>query len=291
VIAFGEGDIPTARKSFEASSPATGNGGGHGPTLNNLAVVLMRQNQAPAALNAYVRAMQASPGDRRILDNVAEALNGASQEPKLNGAVKKTAAVFSPQDVALAGQLASQGFYRWGATWVSQAELDKLQAIEKEVKQQQADLDRQFRAAQENVKSIENEIAANERSLNRIEANSTIRDVNGNLVRLEYPPAYNRLQQDNADLKLRRERELAKIDDIRADARKLQGKVPTPRYTGVQRLIGPEGAPNLPPVQSPAPTPAAGNLPPTPGKAPVATTSTSVPVAPNPGPPPRAQTP
>jgi tetratricopeptide (TPR) repeat protein len=256
VIAFSDGDMPLARKSFDSAASAAP---GDGPTLNNLAVVMMRQNQTAGALNMYARALAVSPQDSRILDNVAEALHSAAEDSKLATTVKKTVAVFSPLDQALARKLAGEGWYRWGATWVPQAQLDQLVAAEKKINDQIAQYEHDFKTAQDSQRQIDSDIAANTRSMQRIEANSVFRDENGRLVQTAYPSIYFKLQDDNRDLKARRKEIDAHIEQIRAAAKDLKAQLPTPRYTGAQRLIGPENTPGLPPVND-----AAANTAPTP---------------------------
>ncbi len=306
VLAFNEGDIPMARKSFDASNAATD----HGPTLNNIAVAMMRQNQSAAALNMYVRAMNTAPGDPRVLDNVAEALNLLSKEEKLAAAVKKTAAVFSPLDVQLAGRMAQMGWFRWGATWVSQSELDRLMALEKQVNEQLAQFERDFRSVQDQVRAIEEEIDANNRALRRIEATSTFRDETGRIVRTAYPPSYYALQRDIDDLNVKRQRTIAQVDQLRAGAKAVRATIPSPRFSGAQRLIGAEGTPNLPPLppppapvqqqQQPPANPPAGatplppssqSTPPPAGTAGVVPLQSPATMPANPGPPPRSQLP
>jgi tetratricopeptide (TPR) repeat protein len=257
VQAYADGDVPLARRSFDAAVAALP--GAHGPTYNNLAVVLMRQNQPAAALTAYARALQSPEADPRVLDNVAEALNSTATDTKLAPAVKKTAAVFQPIDIAVAGHMARQGLYRWGATWIPKAELERLQALEKQVNEQIARFEVDFGTAQDEMRRIESEIAANERAMRRMEANATFRDeLTGRIVRTELPRSYYALQRDNIDLVNERQRVTARIDQLRTDAKAARAKLPKPRYTGAQRLIGPEGAPGLPePKRTPAdPSPA-----------------------------------
>jgi Tfp pilus assembly protein PilF len=285
LMAFNEGDIPTARKSFDAAVAGTSN---HAPSLNNLAVVMMRQNQIPAAMNLYIRAMQAAPNDPRILDNVAEALNSSSDDAKLAAAVKKTVAVFSPLDMAMAKQMASHGYFRWGATWVSQAEFDQLQAMEKKINDELAGYEQEYKTTQDKVRKLETEIEANTRVMKRLEATSYFRDETGRTIRLQLPASYYEMQRDNEDLGAERATHLQHIDELRATAKRAKAQLPKPRYTGAQRLIGPDDAPGFIPKASPlTEEQPAGQQPLTP----TATTTTAQQVPPNPGPPPRAQTP
>ncbi len=264
LLAFSDGDIPLARRSYDAAATALPEA--HGPTLNNLAVVMMRQNQTAGALNAYTRALQAPASSTMLLDNVAEALNSASGDNKLSTAVKKTAAVFQPIDVAVAQQMAKQGLYRWGPTWLPKEEIEKIKTIEKQINEQIAQFELEFNSAQNEARTIEDEIASNERAMRRMEANSFLRDeLTGRIIKTELPRAYYQLQRDTMDLVNMRQRVNARVDQVRNDAKAARAKLPKPRYTGAQRLIGPEGAPGLPPPampQPPAEQPAPANAPP-----------------------------
>jgi tetratricopeptide (TPR) repeat protein len=94
-----------ARKEFEAVLSSAPD---HAPTLNNLGVILFLTKQAPASLNYYDLAMQAAPGTRRILDNVAEALHGLPEEHRAAAPVKKAVKHFNEQDNMLQGRMAQQ---------------------------------------------------------------------------------------------------------------------------------------------------------------------------------------
>lgn len=252
VQAYAEGDVPVARRSFDATVNAMAEA--HGPTLNNLAVVMMRQNQSPAALVTYAKALQAPPADARVLDNVAEALNASGNDAKLANAVKKLAAVFQPIDVAVAAQMAKRGMYRWGASWIPQADMERLQAEEKLAKEKIEKAEVEFATVQGDIRLMDDLSADNERSMRRMEANSIIRDATtGRVIRTELPRSYYELQRDNQELQVSRQRATARIDQLKSDAKKLRDTMPKPRYSGVQKMLGPEAAPGLPPPPPPAP--------------------------------------
>ncbi len=121
------------RKAFEVANQELPN---HAPTLNNLAVIAMRQNRGLIALGLFDQAMRASPESAPILDNVAETLNTVSAEAAQTPIGRKVAALFAQEDAALSAKMEKQGLYRWGATWVTAQQRDQLQAIEKELKSQ-----------------------------------------------------------------------------------------------------------------------------------------------------------
>ncbi len=150
-------------------------------------------------------------------------------------------------------------------------------AIAKEVDDKVAEYDREYKTIQDSIRQIELEIDANQRSLRRIEANNVLVDETGRIIRSAYPPVYFQLQQDIVELEGRKRKEQGRIDELRVSAKAIKAKVPTPRYTGAQRLIGPEEAPGLPPLEQPNPLPQ--------------TTAPPVSQPVNAGPPPRAHTP
>lgn len=130
VLAFDSGDTPAARQFFEAADRAVPN---DGPTLNNLAVVLWRQNQPVAAMARYDSAMRASPGDRRVLDNVAAAVQalpvGAVRTPAVVRAVRR----FQEQDAELAKRMAAAGQRRIDGAWASDEQVAELSDRQRQV--------------------------------------------------------------------------------------------------------------------------------------------------------------
>ena len=79
IIQLTQDKLGIAKRNFEAVNQMTAD---HGPTLNNLGVILWRQNQFAAALSWYDQAMAAFPQNREVLDNVAEALHALPDEQK-----------------------------------------------------------------------------------------------------------------------------------------------------------------------------------------------------------------
>jgi len=242
--------LAPARKSFEASLAA--GKAEHAPTLNNLAVIAVRTKQLPAAVALYDRALAAQPKVRPILDNVAELLGGTlTDEQRDAPAAKRLAERFQEQDVALAAELGKSGLYRWGATWVNGADLEKLKAAEQRVADEVAALQRQFTQVQDAVRQIEGEIDANVRAMRRMEADQYVRDRDGRVVAVPLPRVYYEMARDNDALRAKRAAELRNLEALRTQAKQARASSPTPRYTGAQRPIGIEGAPNMPPLPPP----------------------------------------
>jgi Flp pilus assembly protein TadD len=250
--------IADARKAFEAVNSVVPN---HPPTLNNLAVILYKQNARPAALNWYDQAMQASGVNKFILDNVAEAL-GSMPPEQIKGAVAKCQARFIELDVVLQRQLESQGLYRWGGGWVNQQQLDQLRAAERDIRDKLASLQQEFDQTKARIAQIDEMVAQNKRSMDDIAARSWYRDKDGNLHQLQLPQMYYDLQADNARLKSEQDSLRMRLTSMQEQAKRVQQQVPVPKFTGVQQIVGVEGMPGSPgmPVGSPPPTTSPGEL-------------------------------
>jgi len=240
LLMFRQDQLPGARKEFETTLSLVPD---HVPTLNNLDVVMSRQNQTPAALNQYDRAMIVSPSDRWVLTNVAEVLYSIPEEMRKNDIVRRAQRRFDSQIVTLEDRLAADGLYRWGATWVNAADLEKLKAVETANKAKLDALAVDFDAVQADMTRITQSITDNQSTLRRIESESVRYDANGQLIRLAYPPVYYEIVRDNQKLTAERAADITKLEQIRTQAKAIQNKLPTPRYTGVQQIVGVEGAP------------------------------------------------
>ncbi len=239
-MAYGIDNAPVARQNFEDALNVVPR---HGPTLNNLAVVLWRQNQHGQSLATFERAMEAWPEQRLLLDNVAETLNELPDTIKSSPVAKRVQRLFERQDTALQAQLANQGIFRWGATWVTREELAVLQQKEKEVQVQLDKLAGQFDESRQRVSQIDNEIADTTREMRRLEARSYGVDTFGQPVRVLLPSVYQELQRDLDQLQRQKEAEVRTLDSLRQQAKDIQQRIPTPRYSGQRQLAGPELAP------------------------------------------------
>ena len=221
------------------------------------------------ALAFYDRALLASPADRFVLDNMAEALNALGEEHRKATATQKAVRHFNEQDRALAAKLEKEGLHRWGATWVSTEELAKLQKAEKEIADKLAEMSKEFDAVTIRLAKIDADIDSDERLARRMEADSVGFDSQGRQVRYPLPASYNDLGREVAGLRAERAQRLAQQEQMRRNAKLVQQRLPTPRYSGLQRIIDVEGTPLVGPVPpAPVPAPAAppvGVVPAAPG--------------------------
>lgn len=242
LILYRQDKIPDARKTFEAVKEIAPD---HGPTLNNLAVILWRQNQHAASLNAYFAAMQAMPLNKEVLNNVAEALNSAPEDVKKGVIAQKVFKLWNEQDMQLQQQMLQSGLYRWGATWVDKAMHEKLQAAEKEVKDKIAKLETEFADAQARITTIDAQITQNNDAMRWMENQRWAQDATGRLIAYPLPPQYWDYDRANRRLEVQRKESVALLDALRAKALVVKQQLPVPKYTGVQLAIGVEGTPAM----------------------------------------------
>jgi tetratricopeptide (TPR) repeat protein len=245
VALFRQGQVLNARKAFDAVlqlSPS------HGPSLNNVAVIMWGAKQYPGSLNFYGQAMNASPGSRQVLDNVAEALNELPEAQRDNAVTKKVVLMFNAQDMSLQGRMKKRGLVRWGSTWVEEKELKDLKDQESRIEDRLDQLEDDFKQVQERVSQINRDISDTERSMHRIEANSYGRDPTGRVTKFAYPRTYYDLKHDIEQLQVEREKELSKAEQLRKKAKQVKQQISVPKYTGIQQIVGAEGTPELPPL-------------------------------------------
>lgn len=240
VMLYRQDKLSDARKSFEAVNAILS---GHAPTLNNLAVVLWRQKQQPAALNYYDQAMQAQPVNKFILNNVAEALGAVSEEQRKTSAIAKVLRRFTEQDLILQQQMAQQGLFRWGSTWVDQKKLDELKAAEKEIHDKLDAMQQEFDQSKTRITQIDSEIKYNQQQMANIQSQCLFRDKDGNYVSIPLPAMYYDLQRGNQSLQVEQDSLRSKLTTMQEQAKRLRQQVPVPQFTGIHQLVGVEGTP------------------------------------------------
>jgi tetratricopeptide (TPR) repeat protein len=242
VIAFRRDQLAQARKCFE---DALRGAPGHAPSLNNLAVVMYRQRQFGPAMGAMGQALDAAPATKDLLDNAAEVLNGVSDDVRRGNAGVKLGRTFAEQDTALQARMADFGWHRWGSGWVDADQYKQLQEAAAAIQKRIAELQNDFDLTQQRIERIAADIAANERTMRTIENQSTIRDQDGRLIRLAYPPTYYEMQRQNQLWRNDQQELRTRIDALRDAAKKAQAELPKPMFTGAVKLIGEDGVPIL----------------------------------------------
>jgi tetratricopeptide (TPR) repeat protein len=240
VLLYKQDQVAQARKSFEAVNVLIPD---HAPTLNNLAVIAWRQNSFVVAMSYYDKAMMSAPSVKEILDNVAEAINVIPKQNQAAPVVLQGLKLFAEQDAVLQKLAATQGMFRWGATWVNEKKLQELKAAEARVKQQMDALQQQLDAIQQKINQIDNEIAQNQTAMDRLAAQSVFVTRDGATVQMPLPDQYYALKRDNDALAAQKPPLLQQQNDLRNKARDVQAQIPVPKFTGVQQIIGPEGMP------------------------------------------------
>lgn len=240
VMQYQDEQIPPARKTFEAVAIAAPD---HAPTLNNLAVILWRQNAHTAALAYYDRSMLAAPGRPEILDNIAEALNALPREQRDSLVVKKLLRHYNEQEDAMEKKMAELGQYRWGSSWVNEKDLKKLQDAEKAGQDQLNQMTQDFNSVQRRIDEIDSQLRQINNEMNLLDAQTYVPGPNGAVQRIPYPPAYILLSQQAAVLRAERAQRQADVDRLRAAAKQVKAQMPQPKFTGIQKLIDADGMP------------------------------------------------
>jgi tetratricopeptide (TPR) repeat protein len=255
VIAIKQGKLPDARKAFDAAREMVPD---HAPTLYNVAAVLSRLKAWPAAAVAMEQSLAAEPNVQMLVDGAAELLNLIPDDQRKNPTITKLAARFAEQDAVVARQMAGKNQYRWGATWVDKPLYDKLLEADKAAKEKINKLQSDFDAAENRIIAIDAETKQNEITLREMESRSVARMSDGSIMRLPLPQAYYDLKQQQVKLVGERKETIAKLDTLRAAAKRAMAEFPVPKFTGVITPIGEDGVPViLPPgVVPPAPVPA-----------------------------------
>ncbi|MDQ3440656.1 MAG: hypothetical protein M3478_09945 [Planctomycetota bacterium] len=258
VLKYRTNEIPAARKAFEQVIEQITN---HAPSLNNLGVILSRQNAHAASLGMYDRAMQASPLDRQVLDNFAEGFYALPEESRKQPIVQKAMKRFLEQDEQLRPEMAAKGLFRWGATWVDQRQLDELKIAEEKIKGRLDQLASEYDATLVRINTIDQDLVANQRAMDRMQLDRYGGGAGGGLTTGEVSPRYYDLQRDSAKLIEERKQQEQKQRQIRAAAKDVEKQLPTPRYTGTQKLMETEGTPIKVPGEVEATTQPAEEVP------------------------------
>ncbi len=251
---------PGSRKSLETANTVVPH---NGAVLNNLGVVLYRQKQYAVSLGYYDQALLAMPNNTLILDNVIEAMNSLPDAERQTVIAQKLGKLLADQDAAAQKQMASRGLQRWGSTWIDQTQADKIQAAQQALAQQVSALQTQIEMLDQQSLMMNQMINQNTMMMQQIQANSFMRDpTSGNTIVIPYPPEYYTMMTSNSQLEQQILAAQSKESGLKQErARDQQQPLPVPKFTGVQRMMGPDQlATLLPPgaTTQPEVTPAAG---------------------------------
>ncbi|MDB5327046.1 MAG: hypothetical protein JWM57_2615, partial [Phycisphaerales bacterium] len=240
VLADKRQDVPEAKKAYLAVQQVLPQ---HAPTLLNLALVLAKQKQWPAASVALEQSLQAAPVTQALLDTTAEFINLSPPESRRGAAAQKLFRAFLDQDARLQKIMAEKHLYRWGSTWINQADHERLQQKNDEGQQKITAIQNEFDAAQQQLAKIDMQVAADQRTMREIEQRSYVSMADGSIIRTPFPRQYYTLQSDIVELKAQRKESEDKLEPLRAQARDTQQALPAPTYTGVLISINEDGVP------------------------------------------------
>jgi tetratricopeptide (TPR) repeat protein len=250
LMQYDQKQLPAARRTFEAVNAQIA----HAPTLNNLAVVLYRQNQQIAALRLYEQAVRLAPLSRQLLDNVAEALEALPDEQRAAPAAMRLQQDFSVQDQQLQSILAKAGLYRWGSTWVDAVQLRHLQFVQREVDRQLADLQQEMDGYKDRMEQIQRLVSDDQQQMQQLlYSQPYFRDANGQWYQLPPPQQYYDLGANISQMQVEYGQDKQKLTQYKVRAKKINQLLPVPKYTGNQAMIGAEGLPYEPEIASAIP--------------------------------------
>src|SRR5204863_5417999 len=122
------------------------------------------------------QAMLPAPRTRQILDNVAELLNSIPDEQRETPQYKKAAKHFAEQDGELQKQLAQEGLYRWGSTYVQQSEMEELKKAQAKVAERLRTMEDDYNRLKDRGIEIDGLITRNERTMRDIERDRVRQD-------------------------------------------------------------------------------------------------------------------
>jgi tetratricopeptide (TPR) repeat protein len=243
---------------------------------NNVAIISFIQHREPEGLIHYKLALDAGPGNRLLLDNITEALaayRGGKDVPAYIDLVR----AFTQAETQMAAFMAQRGLYRFGSTWVTQEQKDRLLAAITTIQQNMADLDASYQRASATLQSLDQQAR-------RAAANydGTLADINSldTSILQEQSRGFldatliaqrdalladlNVINRRIQDIDAQRATAQADIKQMRVDAEILKKQMAAAEvntYSGVQRMMEVGDADSPPP-------PAAVALPPKPAAVP-----------------------
>ncbi len=252
VLAYRKDQFAVARKEFEAANASHA---GYGPTLNNLAVTLLRINAHGISLTTFEQAMVAMPEEQGLLANVGEALGAVPPGIAGNALGKRVTKKYEEQMESLAKQLLGQGLYRWGNTFIDHAQHEQIVAAEHAAQSRKDTVKADGDLTQKRLMDIDRDYQANTQEMQRLEAQQYTRDSGGNLLRLPLPNVYFELQANNTRIDSERQRQKDHLQQLAAEFKAIDAQMPRPKLSGVLQIYSADAAPDLPPPPIPLPLP------------------------------------
>jgi tetratricopeptide (TPR) repeat protein len=264
MVLYQQNKIPDSRKMFEAVNGLIAD---HAPTLNNLAVILWRQNAQGPALSYYDKSITAAPGAKFVLDNVAVALAAVSEGQRKNKIWEALNREFTDQDARLQQLMAAEGWYRWGTAWIDEPAMQKIRDKQKEIEDQIAAVRDSVKDDRERLRQVDDRLAYVQARIHRLIMNTPV-PLKGPWIRMPFPPVYFELQKEKAGLKFDRAELVPKVEAADAQVERLRSQLPQPGFGGTQKLIGIEGMPMIAVESFDTPVPALTQVPTRPSTAP-----------------------
>ncbi len=131
---------------------------------NNLAVIAGVQKSPVEGFTHYMRGLAIDPGNRLLIDNIQEAVNSylSAGGDKNNTVLKTLQRQLEPAEANLEREMARKengGLQRFGASWMTQEQLNRFTALQAAARAEMAQLDSQYQAARSALASIETQIA------------------------------------------------------------------------------------------------------------------------------------
>jgi len=257
LAAFRLNDMPSARTYFQELSQVDPS---DALAWNNLAVLAFQQKREAEALIHYTRALQAAPENRLILDNVVEALHDFTGGKTVK-AYMDLARQAEQIETRVAARMADRGLFRYGNTWVTAEQRDRLNANSASVKAQKNQLEAQYTQVQAALSTIDAQIRqAQDDALAAQNASAIYNtsDPNWILTRNIAATELDRANRRAAALQDQKTQLQSSVIAMKVVAEKLTvalAAADTVRYGGIQRIM------ELGDVENPPP-PAAIDIPP-----------------------------
>jgi len=178
---------------------------------NNLAVIAAQQNNPMESLRHYLKALQAAPDNRMVLDNTIEAMVNFTGD-RTSSAFMELARQFNAAEPRMEKEMATRELYRWGSTWVTLDTYGKLAAYRQAAQKAMEQLDRAYQEQQQAIAGVVNQITRAGTDYNAIL--SAVNSLN-QLIGPQYGPTV-------GDLILRRDAMMKDMETIRAQKSALE---------------------------------------------------------------------